>query len=554
MLFRNAERRLRMFNWSEFEKTRNVLAEAGKSVYSEALAQHHLELRPKDLLRWIELASDDLGFLVLLDITTIDHGQTLPLRFELIYLLLNMGTHQRINLHVHFSEDETIPSIRKYYPHAAWSEREQAEMFKIHFQEELPPLFISGESHSPLRKDCELRSWSYHEEKPLPQLPFNPNKTEAPYPEESWNWKKYSFLSPETMGNFEWRVCFDPQKIVSSQVEIGFHHQGWEKNLESMNWLQVLHYVHRIHEGASPHYSIAWVKTLEEMMAVRVPERSQAIRIIMLELSRIAEHLTVLHEMCYALRKDEHRIFLNAREKIYELFEKYSGHRQGYGVARLGGVKEDLPHGWIVEYQAVATILHKVLPLVNNALTSQNDFRDSLGGEGVSAQTILQWGVGGPAMRAAGVNFDLRKSQPFYFYHEIDFDIPVGIYGRTYDRYLIRLEEVFQSLRIVTQVVDNLPLGATISENFEGKTSEILQKMAEMDPPVRWHSSSLETPNGEGGFSLLAGKGWKLERVKLKTPSFVLTQALPSLTLGLRENELRAAVASFGLRRSEIDR
>ncbi|MES2529155.1 MAG: NADH-quinone oxidoreductase subunit C [Bdellovibrionota bacterium] len=544
-----------MFSWKEFEKARNILSESGKNVYSESLGQHHIEVRPKDILRWIEIVSDDLGYVVLLDITCVDHGTSQEYRFELVYHLLNMGTHQRLNLHLHFDQGEIIPSVRKFYSHAGWLEREQAEMFNILFNEELSPLLLSeGQTNYPLRKDAVLRGWPLPQETKLPKIKINPNKSETPYPEESWSWKRFPILSPETMGNFEWMVCFDPERVVTSKVEIGFHHQGLEKKIESMNWMQVLHYVHRIHEGASPHYSIAWVKTLEEMMAIRLPERSQAIRIIMLELSRIAEHLTVLHEICYALNKNEHRVFLDAREKVFELFEKYCGHRQGFGVARLGGVKEDLPHGWIVEYQAVAGILLKTLPLVNNTLFAQKEFRDSLGGEGVSAQTILQWGVGGPAMRAAGVNFDLRKSQPFYFYNDIDFDIPVGIYGRAYDRYLIRLEEIFQSFRIITQVIDNLPLGTIVNETFEGTTTEVLKKMMGITPENKWHSSSLETPNGEGGFSLLAGAGWKLERVRVKTPGLMLAQALPSLTLGLRENELRASIASLGLRRSEIDR
>lgn len=544
-----------MFSWKEFERAKSILSEAGRGHYHEALGQHHVTVRPKDLLRWMEFISDDLGYVVLLDMTCSDLGEDQTHRFELVYHLLNMGTHQRLNLRLQFSEGEIVPGVQKFFSHAGWLEREQAEMFNIRFDYEIHSLLLpEGQKNYPLRKNNIIRGWPLPSDKELPKNRMNPNKTEAPYPEESWSWKRFPITARETLGNFEWTVCFDPEKVVTSKLEIGFHHQGLEKKLETMNWMQVLHYIHRIHEGASPHYTIAWVKTLEEMMSVRIPERSQAIRIIMLELSRISEHLTVLHEICFALQKDEHRIFLDLREKVYELFEKYCGHRQGFGVARLGGVQEDLPHGWIVEYQSVADILHKTLPMLNNTLFSQKDFRDSLGGEGVSAQTILQWGVGGPAMRAAGVNFDLRKSQPFYFYHDIDFDIPVGIYGRAYDRYLIRLEEIFQSLRIVTQVIDNLPLGSIMSEEFNLPSVDILKKLGNKVPEISWHTSSVETPNGEGGFSLLAGKGWKIERVRVKTPSFMLSQALPSLTLGLRENELTASMASLGLRRTEIDR
>lgn len=544
-----------MFSWQEFHRTKNVLSEAGSGSYQESHGQHHLYLRPKDLLRWVEFLCDDLGYLSLLDLTCVDHGTTASERFELIYHLQNMGSHQRTNLHVRFNDGETIPSIRRLYSHADWLEREQGEMFHLRFGEETQTLLLPpGQKNFPLRKDAVIRSWPVAESLPFPELRKNPNKSESPYPEENWVWKRYSFATDETRGNFEWMVCFDPGKVVRSRVDIGYHHQGLEKRFERMDWLQILHYVHRIHEGAAPHYSIGWVKTLEDVLGVRIPERSQAIRIIMLELSRIAEHLTVLHEITMALGLDEHRHFIDLREKVYELFEKYSGHRQGYGVAWLGGTKVDLPHGWIVEYQSVAAALLKLLPLVNNVLISKKSFRNSLGGETTSAQTILEWGVTGPAMRAAGVNFDLRKSQPFYFYRDIDFDIPVGIFGRAYDRYLIRLEEIFQSLRIVTQVIDNLPLGAVVSEEFALPTPELLQKLNARGAPESWHSSAIETPNGEGGFSLLLEKDWKPRRVRIKTPGLLLAQAVPVLTLGLREDELAASVASLGIRRGEVDR
>lgn len=545
-----------MFDWKEFERMDRLLSEAGNPQYQAALGQHHVYCRPKDLLRWIEFLCEDLGYLVLADITGLDHGipQQSSTRFELVYHFLNMGTHQRLNLHLQFNETEIIPSIRGYYPHGEWNEREQAEMFGIKFNYQPESLLLPAHQRSwPLRKDAEVKVYPFEEEEPLPRNRINPNKSEAPYPEESYVWKKESLFSPVTGGAFEWRICMSPAVVVESQVRIGFHHTGFEKLLESKNWAQVLHLLDIINPGSSPTYSILWARCMEELFRVRLPERAQALRMILLELSRIAEHLTALHEICIAERRAEHLHFLNAREKIYELFERFCGHRQGFGFICIGGVKEDLPHGWIVQFQEISNILKRNLNMVDKNLLTDRSFRDSLTGPSVNAQTILQNAVSGPAMRASGLNFDLRKSAPFYFYQDVDFDIPVGIFGTTFDRYLIRIEEIRQSFRIITQVMDNLPLGEFISTGFNRSPLELL---AELKPDSKslFHSTTLEAPGGEAGVSVSMSERGELNRVKLKTPAFSLAQALPHLSKGLRENQLAACVASLGIRRFELDR
>jgi NADH-quinone oxidoreductase subunit C/D len=274
----------------------------------------------------------------------------------------------------------------------------------------------------------------------------------------------------------------------------------------------------------------------------------------MLELGRVADHLTVLASICLESHQSEYKLFLNAREKIYELIEKYIGHRFGLGVAVIGGVKEDLPHGWIVEYQGVVEVLSKNLRLIHNSLVGQRKFRQHLEGGPVDAQSILQWGVSGPAMRAAGLNFDLRKSQPFYFYQDIDFDIPVGINGSTYDRYLIRYEEIFQSLRILTQVLDNLPLGEVISPLFDKGYVEFRQTFSTLEQVRDWHYSALESPSGEAGFLVKFEESLKPARIKLKTPSFSMVQGLSVFVRGLREDQISTSLASLGISRWEMDR
>jgi NADH-quinone oxidoreductase subunit C/D len=523
-----------MFNWKDFEKAKEILSHFGGRRYLDERGQHHLRIRPQELLDWIEFIKEDLGYFTLVEMAGLQMSAG---SLELNYHFLNMGTHQRLNLHLLVKTGEIVPSVNKFFSHADWMEREQSELLGITFDQEKSPL-LKGEA-------LDLVP---------PPLRYNPNKSEAPYPEESYQWKSYDLFSPVTKGSFEWMLCYDPQKVVDSKMHIGFHHQGFEEILKTKNILQTFHLVDKVNLSAAPTYSIVWAKTLEEIFRIRIPERAQALRIVLLEMARIADHLTVLASICMECGQSEAKTYLDAREKIYELFEKFSGHRHGLGNSCVGGMKEDLPHGWIVEYQNVERVLNKTLHTVFNSLIGQRRFRDLLDGEPVNAQSILQWGVNGPAMRAAGLNFDLRKSQPFYFYQDIDFDIPVGIHGTIYDRFLIRNEEIFQSLRITTQVIDNLPLGEVISDSYNKNSMEMWEILRTLPESKEWHYSAVEAPSGEAGFLVRLDSSHNPLQIKMKTPGFTLAQAMPIFVKGLREEQVGPSFASLGLSPKETDR
>jgi NADH-quinone oxidoreductase subunit C/D len=524
-----------MFNWKSFEKSKAVLSHLGGASYREWLGQHHLYIRPKDLLDWVELLRDDLGFITLSDIAA---KKTSESSCELVYHFLNMENHQRLNLHLSVSESEVIPSLGGFFSNAEWPEREQAELFRLKFDTIKSALLKSDEPGSMVRPD------------PI----YNPNRSERPYSAEFYEWKHFDSFSPETDGSFELLVCFDPIKIVDSKIRIGLHHQELENKFASKDLVQILYLIDQLNISSAPTYSIAWAKTIEEMFRVKIPERAQAIRILMLELARVADHLTCLANTCLCAGEEEFRLLINAREKIYELFEKFVGTRSGTGIAKIGGVSVDLPPGWVVEYQTVAEILKKNLRIINRALISKHKFRDLLQGDLLDAQSVLQWGISGPSMRAAGLNFDLRKSQPFYFYQDIDFDIPVGIHGRAYDRYLIRYEEIFQSIRIMTQVIDNLPLGEVINPFFDGHALIVTKALKSLDQPTEWHYSCLESPSGEAGFLANFEGTLTPSRLKIKTPGFALAQAIPILIKGLTQEQLAPNIAGLGLSRWEMDR
>jgi NADH-quinone oxidoreductase subunit C/D len=540
-----------VFSWKEFEKTKAILSHVAGGRYRDAWGQHHLRLRPAELLEWAEFVKEDLGFFTLDDVAArVPEAGT----FELVYNLLNMGSHQRLNLHLQLQAGEVIPSVVRFFANADWHEREQAELFGLPFDRRCPALLLpEGQRNFPLSPGARTAPWPEDPALPLPALRYNPNKSEAPYPEESYRWRSFDLLSPVTDGNFEAQLCFDPQRVVESRLRIGFHHQGLEGLLARKDVFQILQLVDRVNLGAAPSYSIAWAKTIEEMYRIRIPERAQAIRLIMLELARVADHLGVMAIVCRALELSEARLLVNAREKIAELFEKSSGSRSGQGTAVIGGVRDDLPPGWVVECQAVIDNLCRNLRIIQNSLLGQPRFRGPLEGSPVDAQSVLQWGVTGPAMRAAGLNFDLRKSQPFYFYRDIDFDIPVGIHGAAYDRYLIRYEEIRQSFRIITQVIDNLPLGGVVGEEFAKNPLELRAYFETLKVPDEWHYSALEAPAGEAGYLVQLAAGAP-HRLKLKTPSFAIAQALGIFLRGLTEEQLRPSLLSLGLSRFEMDR
>lgn len=535
-----------MFSLSEFQKTGNILREAGELTVDEGSGQFHLTIRPTELLNWVEFLLEDLNFFIVSDIVVVDRlSKNARWRFEINYQFHNMENHQRLHLHVLANGVEIVPSLFSYYPHAKWKEAEQAEMFGLRFGNAESNLLLPEKcTLAPMRKDFSGGEWPLQQPKILPQVISNPNRSEAPYPEESYRWKEFGILSPQTLGNFSWQVCFDPSTAVDSRVEVGHYHIGLEKIFEKKSPIQILRSIDTLNPLSAPTLSILWARLYEEIHGCEIPERAQAIRMVLLELSRVSSHLTILSKMTYRLGFSESKLFTDCREKIFEVFESLTGHRQGFGTIRFGGLTYDTPHGWLIQYQRISDDVSLMLSFLRKFFLSRKDFKDQLQGPPINAETVLRYSLTGPTLRAAGLNFDLRKSKPFYFYKDVDFDIPVGVEGKLFDRFLILIEEIFQSLRIVDQVVDNLPLGEvwtdpapSLSKKFSGFTS-----------------MSFEAPNGEMGISIQLSESEDIQRIKFLTPSFSSAQGLSALCYGLTEAQLPVLLESLGINRFELDR
>lgn len=515
------------FSWEQYQDLSKVLAHVDGKGYSSHRDQHWIRIRPTQFFDWIHFLHQELNFFQLISLQLARSGE----RIEVFYHLQNIEQHQRLNLVVELFPGETLPSVCGTYAAADWMEKEIVEKYKL-------PLF--GRS-----MECFFEQGNENDRE-LPKIKFNPNRSEAPYPEENYHWEYFEVTRPELQHLFAAKICFDSDKVTHFIPILGIHHKGWEKLLSDSLPRQQLGLIDQINHLSAPSYSTLVSKLYEDMSNIKIPERAQAIRMIFIELSRIVEHLTSLGMHCRDLGFTfESTSLLSCREKAFELYEKYSGRRNGTYLCRIGGVAQDLPHGWNVELMEFEKLIRKILPMIRNELRSSLVIQEQKNLGQLTAGEAIKWGATGPILRASGINFDLRKSRPIYFYADIEFDIPVGIYGTNYDRLLLRFEEIIESLRIIVQAMDNLPLG-----DFQIDAEQIESLVAK--PQVSSFFTSFEAGQGELGLYYI--KNSDQSSIKLRTPSLTNAQSLPLILNNIPRKYLAGTLSLMGLNKTEIDR
>lgn len=517
------------FSWDQYKEFSQILTVIDSKAYSFHKDQHWVRIRPIQFERWIQFLKQELNFIQLIEIHAHQVGRE---SVEVFYHLQNIEQHQRLNLIVEISQGEKLPSVTGTYPSAEWMEKELIEVTKWPlFNREIVPFFLKGDEV----------------DQTLPLVPFNPNRSEKPYLEESYHWEYWEMSThPELNHLFEAKVCLDGDKVTNLIPKLGLHRKNWDQVLSHSLPRQQLGIIDHINLLSAPSYSILASKLYEDMANIKIPERAQAIRMIFIELSRIIEHLSCLGNYCRDLGlKFESEVLMSAREKAFELNEKYCGRRHGSFISRLGGVGHDLPHGWNVEFIEFERLLHKLVPLIRHELSGHTQLQEQKNLAQLTASQAIKWGVTGPVLRASGINFDLRKSRPIYFYSDIEFDIPVGIYGTNYDRLLLRFEEVMESLRIIVQVIDNLPLGDFCLE------AEQISHQIETSQ-VDSFFTSFEGGQGEVGLYYLKSEN-KIS-LKIRTASLTNAQALPFILQQVPKKYLSATLNLLGLHKQEIDR
>lgn len=268
---------------------------------------------------------------------------------------------------------------------------------------------------------------------------------------------------PAMHGVIRIKVVADGEMVKDADIDIGYLHRGFEKHCEAGTYTQCFPYTDRLNYVSPLINNFGFAVAVEQLMGLKVPERCDYIRVIMSELSRLGDHLTCIGAS--AMELGAFTVFLymmKAREWTYELVEEVTGARLTISYARIGGVKGDLPDGFVENCRTVLRKVEDVLREVDILITRNRIFVDRLRGIGViSAESALAYGITGPFLRSTGVDYDVRKAFPYHVYDRFEFDVPIGNRGDNYDRYLVRMEEMRQSIRILTQALDTLPGGPT---------------------------------------------------------------------------------------------
>jgi len=375
---------------------------------------------------------------------------------------------------------------------------------------------------------------------------------------------------PSTHGVLRLLLELDGETIVNAIPDIGYLHTGIEKNMEAKTYLKAEVMSDRLDYMNTIGNNLAYCMAVEKLVDLDVPERAQSIRVILTELQRIASHLVWVGT--FGLDLAAMSMFLYAfreREAILDILELCSGQRMMTTYLRPGGLWRDVP----VEFETAVRDFIKMFPKridEYEALLTKNPlFLDRLLGIGkLDAATALQYGVTGPTLRASGVNWDLRKARPYCGYEQYDFNIPVRTEGDTYARYIVRIEEFRESLKIVEQALNRLPLGPVQSDNRKfvpPPRSEIGVSMEALihhfklwtegfPAPKASVYSAVESPRGELGVYLEGDGSAKPRRVHWRTPSFDNLAVLPKIVKGHLVADLIAILASIDIVLGDIDR
>lgn len=377
---------------------------------------------------------------------------------------------------------------------------------------------------------------------------------------------------PATHGTLRIKLELDGERIVRIDPEIGFLHTGFEKLGEYRTWNHFVPLSDRTQYMSAMNNNIAYCTAVEELLGIEVPPRGQAVRVIMAELGRIADHI-----ICCGLQGMDLGAFsvmlwaFIEREKVYDIFDVTSGGRLTVSYGRVGGVSFDVPIDFEPRVRAFLTKVPQVADEIDYMLSSNRIFVDRTKGIGVlSRDDALSYGVTGPLLRACGVEWDIRRARPYLGYEKLDFDVPTLPDGDVFSRYKVRLLEIKQSCRIIEQVLAKMPGGPVSSLNHKVTLPpkvDVYSKMEELihhfelvmpgfgiQPPVGEVYFSNEAPNGEQGYFIISDGSGIPYRVRIRPPSFYNYQAIVKMLDGAMLSDLVSCLSSINVIAGELDR
>ncbi|MFQ6058348.1 MAG: NADH dehydrogenase (quinone) subunit D [Anaerolineae bacterium] len=375
---------------------------------------------------------------------------------------------------------------------------------------------------------------------------------------------------PSTHGVLRLMVELDGERVVKATPDVGYLHTGVEKTFEHKTYTKGIPLTDRLDYLSPMFNNLAYVLAVEKLMDVEVPLRAQYMRVLLCELTRIASHLVWL--ATHGLDLGAMSVFLycfRERELILDIFEMVSGARMMASYFRVGGLVEDVPPGFEEAVRAFIELFPSRLADYEALLTRNPIWLERTRGVGaISAQEAIAYGLTGPSLRACGVEWDIRKAFPYSSYDRFDFEVPLGSHGDVYDRYVVRMEEMRQSVRIVQQALDDLPEGPFITDDRKVAPPPKQELATSMEavihhfklwtegfqPPEGEVYAAVESPRGELGYYVVSDGSSKPYRVHVRAPSFVNLQSLPLMARDGLVADLVAVIASVDPVLGEVDR
>ncbi len=374
---------------------------------------------------------------------------------------------------------------------------------------------------------------------------------------------------PATHGILQNIMDLDGETIVKSRPVIGYVHRTFEKLGEKYTYNQFLTCTDRMNYVSAPMNNIAWINAVEEMMGMSIPARAQVVRTIINELSRISDHIVCNGILGVDVGAFTGLLYLfHYREKINDIIEKMTGARLTTTFTRVGGLEMDIYPGFAQDVKDLLKEFPKILKDFETLFIHNRIFIDRTKGVGaITKERAIEYGYTGPNLRAAGVEYDVRKAYPYLVYDQVKFDIPLGNDGSVYDRFLVRMEEMYQSMSIVAQLIDHIPDGDFRTEDYHyvlPPKPEVFNSMEQLiyhfkivmhgiKVPAGEYYSAAEVANGEMGFHIVSDGGKTPYRVHVRRPCFWYYQSFPELVEGNMIADAIATMSSLNVIAGELD-
>ena len=491
-----------------------------------------VETSAEEIQGLLSYLKEHQGFIYLCDVFTLEHNQA----DELInYVIKNLETNQILCIRCQTSRSKLIPSNSSIWKSCLIKERMAKEIEGAFFEFDISSPLIQTEKNNDVEYTELLES---HEDQQHPVLGAD----------ILFNFKTHNGL------------------ISSVKYKHGLNHMGYEKFFENKDANSVLMQLHKINSFRSMAIETAFCHSMEKKLNLTITDRAIAMRMLFLELERIYDHLNYC---CVLARNIQflqmYQLFVNVKNTVRSIMNYYVGNKGLVTLNCIGGMRFDIPKGWIPFVNSNLEEIQKVFKDFVSSLEKSSFWKEKLNCGFVNSKDALNYGLAGPNLRASGINYDLRKNSPYFFYSDIEFSVPVGQKGTVLDRFLVRSEEIFQSLKIINQVLDNIPTGAiAVGEHnyFRNKLrkdeldKELYLSSVLSIPKIEAEDSfcALEASNGEIGIYLKGSEQGNIARIRISGHDDCALELYLKRIIGQDYDDAMLIYQSFNIHMSEVEK